>query len=203
MSGKQTTVLVADDHVLVRYGLRTLVTDILGEVRLLEAHDFDSFSQVACLNPGLRLALIDLRMPGMQGGFRLLELARRHPMVPLVVLSAPTSAEAVRRIMNVRTVYAFVPKNAATDTLRLAIDAAIRGTKISCEQLGGSTQRGIVLTPRQQQIRSLLRQGMSNKMIAHTLGIAEGTVKNHITDILRAVNATNRTQAAQFDSWTE
>jgi DNA-binding CsgD family transcriptional regulator len=57
----------------------------------------------------------------------------------------------------------------------------------------------IELTARQEQICGLLRQGMSNKMIAGTLGISEGTVKNHVTEILRALKATNRTQAAQLD----
>ena len=55
------------------------------------------------------------------------------------------------------------------------------------------------LTPRQEEICGLLRRGMSNKTIAGTLGISEGTVKNHVTEILRALNATNRTQAAQHD----
>ena len=55
------------------------------------------------------------------------------------------------------------------------------------------------LTPRQEEICGLLRRGMSNKMIAAALGISEGTVKNHVTEILRALNATNRTQAAQHD----
>lgn len=56
-----------------------------------------------------------------------------------------------------------------------------------------------MLTPRQEEVRRMLRQGLSNKVIAATLGISEGTVKNHITDILRLLNATNRTQAAQAD----
>ncbi len=56
----------------------------------------------------------------------------------------------------------------------------------------------IALTPRQQEIRSLLRQGMRNKMIAQVLGISEGTVKNHVTDILKILKASNRTQAAHL-----
>jgi len=59
------------------------------------------------------------------------------------------------------------------------------------------TQVSAALTPRQEEIRLMLRQGMSNKMIAAVLGISEGTVKNHVTEILRVLNANNRTQAAQ------
>jgi DNA-binding CsgD family transcriptional regulator len=63
-------------------------------------------------------------------------------------------------------------------------------------------QPGIDLTPRQEEIRRMLRQGMSNKVIAAALGISEGTVKNHVSEIFKALNATNRTQAAQRDRST-
>lgn len=56
------------------------------------------------------------------------------------------------------------------------------------------------LTPRMQEIRSLLRQGLSNKHIAQKLNISEGTVKNYMTDIFRLLSVTNRTQAAQYDA---
>ena len=56
-----------------------------------------------------------------------------------------------------------------------------------------------VMTPRQVEIIRMLRQGMSNKAIAGALGISEGTVKNHVTDIMRVLNVSNRTQAAQLD----
>ncbi|HEY6923195.1 MAG TPA: LuxR C-terminal-related transcriptional regulator, partial [Steroidobacteraceae bacterium] len=61
------------------------------------------------------------------------------------------------------------------------------------EQTSGN-QSQPALTPRQQEVQRMLRRGLSNKMIAAALGISEGTVKNHITEILRALNATTRTQ---------
>lgn len=54
--------------------------------------------------------------------------------------------------------------------------------------------------PRQEEVRALLRQGMSNKLIASTPGIRKGTVKNRLTEILRALGASNRTQAAHLGS---
>jgi DNA-binding CsgD family transcriptional regulator len=71
---------------------------------------------------------------------------------------------------------------------------------MSYEASGLRAQPQPALTPRQEEIRLMLRQGMSNKMIAGALGISEGTVKNHITEILRVLNANNRTQAAQQDT---
>ena len=202
--GKSTTVLVADHHELMRNGIKMLVVGILGDVHFLEAGDGDSLFHVLRSSPGASLGLVDLNMPGMQGGCRLAELARLHPKIPLVVVSALSSPEEVRRTMNIATVYAFVPKSASTGNMRSAIEAALQGRKLLLAQLGhNSAQPAAGLTPRQQEIRSLLRHGMSNKAIAGTLGISEGTVKNHITEIFRVLHATNRTQAAQFDLETE
>jgi len=96
--------------------------------------------------------------------------------------------------------------------LRLGIAAALQGTELSPDTGSGAAsafvtnatgQSTAALTPRQQEIRGLLRQGLSNKTIAGMLGISEGTVKNHITEIFKVLNTTNRTQAARPDSAPE
>lgn len=195
-----TTVLLADDHVLVRYGLKVLVSSILGEVRFVEAADGDALVDAMRANPAARLAVVDLKIPAMRGGHRLPELSLRHPCIPLVVVSAPTTVHFARWLMTIHSVFAFVPKSATTDNVRAAITSAIAGTKVPLPppEHCGLKRRAMPLTPRQRQICVLLRQGMSNKRIAAALGIGEGTVKNHITDIFRVLNATNRTQAAQL-----
>jgi DNA-binding NarL/FixJ family response regulator len=192
------TVLVADDHALVREGLKTVATATLGSTLFLEAHDGDSLLHVARMTPEIRLALIDLKMPGMQGGARLFELARRYPHVPVVVISTLSAPDVAYQVLRIPTVHAFVPKEASSGSLRSAIEAAICGRKLAYEHREHSMQPQLALTPRQQEIRSLLRQGMRNKMIAQVLGISEGTVKNHVTDILKILKASNRTQAAQL-----
>jgi DNA-binding NarL/FixJ family response regulator len=170
---------------------------MLGEVRFVEAADGDALLDAMHANPAASLALVDVKIPAMQGGYRLLELAHRHPRIPLVVVSALKSPNLARRIMNMQSVYAVVPKNAPTDHVRAAIASAMAGSKVPLPP-PGVAQSPKLLTPRQQQICALLRQGMTNKMIATALGIGEGTVKNHITDIFCVLNATNRTQAAQL-----
>ncbi len=203
--GRLTTVLIADDHELVRDGIKMLVASMWGDVRFVEADDGASLLRAAVLHPIVHLAFVDLNMPGMRDGLLLVELARRHPNIPLVVISAFTSPDLVRRTMEVAAVHAFVPKSASVDGLRMAIDAAMQGRKLGFLQADrgapNNTSRG--LTPRQEQIRGLLRQGMSNKLIASTLGISEGTVKNHLSEIFRTLNATNRTQAAQINFGVE
>lgn len=197
------TVLIADDHVLVRDGIKLLVSRILGPVTIFEAGDSAALMRMAQAHSNIDVALVDLNMPGMDRGAGLNELARRHPAVPVVVVSALTSPDVVRRTLNITTVYAFVPKSATSDRMRAAISAALQRIKLPFEP-GAETPNGpeVLLTPRLEEVRLLLRRGMSNKLIASTLGISEGTVKNHMTEIFRALNVSNRTQAAQHDSDT-
>ncbi len=197
------TVLVADDHVLVRDGFKLLVSGILKSATIVEAGDGDSLASALRAHPLLDLALVDLNMPGMERGARLADIARANPKLPLVVISALTSPDIVRRTLAIETVCAFVPKSATSDHIRLAIDAALHGKKLAfTTSLAKTTPSDFTLTPRLEEVRQLLRQGMSNKMIASTLGITEGTVKNHMSEIFKALNVSNRTQAAQLDADT-
>ncbi len=200
------TVLVADDHVLVRDGFKLLVSGILKSATIVEAGDGDSLVRAIrahsplSLSP-LSLALVDLNMPGMERGARLADIARANPKLPLVVISALTSPDIVRRTLAIETVCAFVPKSATSEHIRLAIDAALQGKKLPYSTtLAKAASNEFTLTPRLEEVRQLLRQGMSNKLIASTLGITEGTVKNHMSEIFKALNVSNRTQAAQLDA---
>ncbi len=198
-----TTVLIADDHALVRDGIRGLVSSVLGEVNMVEAGDGESLMQAAAANPQARVALIDLNMPGMDRGFRIAELARHFPELPLVVISALTSPDIVRRTLEIATVHAFIPKSAPSQQICEAIEAAMQGRYLPFSlRVSESKRPELLLTPRMEEVRLLLRQGMSNKMIASTLGLSEGTVKNYMSEIFRALNVSNRTQAAQMDADT-
>jgi DNA-binding NarL/FixJ family response regulator len=196
----ETTLIIADDHNLVRDGLKLMVSGMLPQVRFLEADDAESLLECARRAPQAQLALVDLNMPGMERGARLAQLARSYPRLPLVAISALTSPDVVRRTLDIPTVHAFVPKSATGDHMRLAINAALQGIKMMFVQPGdaaGALEPG--LSPRLEEVRALLKQGMTNKRIAQTLNISEGTVKNYMTEIFRALNVSNRTQAAQYD----
>lgn len=196
------TVLIADDHALIRDGMRGLLGEVLGrDVHCLEVADGDALLRAARTHPGARLALVDLNMPGMERGQRLAELAHRHPGLPLVVISALTSPDVVRRTLDIASVHAFVPKSAPSAQIIDAIGAALQGRRLPFAHRAPESRRpDVVLTPRMEEIRQLLRQGMSNKLIARTLGISEGTVKNHMSEIFKALQVSNRTQAAQLDA---
>jgi len=201
---KRSTVLVADDHALIREGLKSLAAHYLGDVMFVEACDADSLMQAAAVTDGVQLAFVGFKMPGMESGERLRELAFRHPDMAVVVVSAVACPHAVQRAVALPNVYAFLPRNAEIRAVQIAMAAALQREKLAMprpvmRRPGPLT----MLTPRQHEIRGLLRQGLSNKMIAGALGISAGTVKNHLTGIFKALHAANRTQAAQVIIETE
>lgn len=200
-AGAAVTVLIADDHALVRDGMRGLIASLLGAVRCVEAADGEALLRAAERHPGARLALVDLNMPGMERGLGLATLARRHPALAVIVISALTSPDVVRRTLEMPSVHAFVPKSAPSGQLRAAIEAALNGRRLPfAGRAAPVAEAPGALTPRMEEVRQLLRQGMSNKQIARTLGISEGTVKNHLSEIFRVLQVSNRTQAAQIDA---
>lgn len=198
--GAPMTFIIADDHNLVRDGLKLMVSGMMPNLRFLEADDAESLMGTVRGAPEARLALVDLNMPGMEKGAQLADLSRGYPRLPLVAISAMTSPDVVRRTLDIPTVHAFVPKSATSDHMRLAINAALQGIKLVFAQPAeapAAPEAG--LTPRMEEVRALLKQGMTNKRIALALDISEGTVKNYMTEIFRVLNVSNRTQAAQYD----
>ena len=203
-AGPPPTIIVADDHNLVRDGLKLMVSGMLGDVRFIEAGDAHALLNLTRSAVDVKVALVDLNMPGMDKGAILAQIARENPRLPLVVISALTSPDIVRRTLDIPTVHAFVPKSATTEHMRVAINAALQGIKLMFKHNteGSMAPPDAALTPRMEEIRALLCQGMTNKHIALTLGISEGTVKNYLTEIFKALNVSNRTQAAQYNSST-
>ncbi|MBX3604593.1 MAG: response regulator transcription factor [Piscinibacter sp.] len=199
---RSPAVLLADDHAIVREGLKRLLPAVLGgSTSFLEAADGVGFMRALDANPQICMAIVDLRMPYMDDGAKLFEAARLRPDVSVLVLSALSAPDVIHRSLRIPTVYGYVVKGADIQKLVRAIEAVYhrRKTVEFVEDPDLNHPLHSLLTPRQLEIRSLLRQGMSNKLIARTLNISEGTVKNHVTDILKTLKASNRTQAARLD----
>lgn len=198
------TIVIADDHSLVREGLKLMLIGMMGQVRFLEAGDAETLLAYTRNHDDITVALVDLNMPGMEKGATLAKIAHENPQIPMVVISALTSPDVIRRTLEIPSVHAFVPKSATTEHVKVAINAATQGIKLMFKQ---NLEKSMAppdagLTPRMEEIRSLLAQGMTNKHIALTLGISEGTVKNYLTEIFKILSVSNRTQAAQYNSST-
>ena len=199
MTDVASTIVIADDHALVRDGFKLMVATLWPGVRILEAADAATLRELARRLPQPALALVDLNMPGMDKGTGLALLARECPLLRVVVVSALTSPDVIRRALDLPNVYAFVPTSAGGQRMQQAIEAAHAGRRLPHVPPSGAPPVDDRLTPRMEEVRQLVRQGLSNKQIARQLNLSEGTVKNYLTEIFRLLQVTNRTQAARSD----
>jgi DNA-binding NarL/FixJ family response regulator len=195
-------VLVVDDHAIVRDGLRRLLDRADGiEVVATAA---DGAEAVATVNAGTEIdvVLMDLSMPGMDGVEATRRLSETHPAVKVLVL---TTFDDARRIMDALSSGAagYLLKDASPDTIIAAVHTVIAGgapldPKAARVLLDAqrAPQSGPRLSGRETEVLALLATGLANKQIARRLGIAERTVKAHLTSIFQQLGVTDRTQAA-------
>jgi DNA-binding NarL/FixJ family response regulator len=194
-------ILVVEDHALVREGLLQTLRGLEEGVEAVGAQDADDALRWLDAGEDYDLILLDLMLPGTHGMGFLGVLRKRFPAIPVVILSAMDDADTVGRAMK-QGASGFVPKSSSSqvliDGLRQVLDGEIylpdklrdrQGTR----SRSGSDRYG--LTPGQVRVLELLTQGKTNRQIADLLGLTEGTVKIHVSAILRALNVTNRAQA--------
>lgn len=201
-------ILVADDHILFREGLRYVLARLSDDkAEILEARDGAEALDLVGVHPDLDLILLDLAMPGMDGFAGLRALRARVPSVPVVILSGSEEPIDIRWALDGGAM-GFIPKSSTSEimlsALRLVLSggvylppAFLQGPRPGHGSVGRATPtlQSLSLTPRQHDVLRLLGQGKSNKEIARTLALAEGTVKLHVSAILKALDAGNRTQA--------
>lgn len=191
-------ILIADDHALFRDGLRYVLRTLEPHVVVLEASSAAQAMQIAAREQQLDLVLLDLAMPGLDGFAGLDMLRERFPDIPVVVVSASEEPRDVRRALDAEA-SGFIPKSMSGAEMVCALRTILAGNvfapKGMLEDDDEHSAADPRLTPRQLQVLELMCEGMSNKEIALRLGMAEGTVKIHVTAILRAMNASNRTHA--------
>jgi DNA-binding NarL/FixJ family response regulator len=203
-------VVIADDQALFREGLRTLLStrpevEVVGEA----ANGLEALALVAQQHPAA--VLMDLQMPVMDGLQATLRMRERHPDVPVLVLTTFDDDASLFGALRAGAA-GYLLKDVSSDTLVGAIQAATRGESFLQSAVtgrvvaafarlmeeGGVRAEALVLplSPREREILALLGTGASNKEIADRLCLAEGTVKNHVTNILTKLDVRDRTQAA-------
>ncbi len=193
-------ILVADDHALFREGLRHLLARLDAGVTVVEARDGRETLSLAATEPDLDLILLDLAMPGMDSFAGVREIRARWPSVPLVILSASEHPRDVRAGLGAGAA-GFIPKSSTGEVmlsaLRLVFSGGVYVPPAMLDERPGrpAGHADLRLTPRQRDVLALLAEGRSNKEIAQALALAEGTVKLHVSAILRMLGAENRTQA--------
>jgi DNA-binding NarL/FixJ family response regulator len=194
------TVLIADDHPLFRQALALAVGRVLPEARIIEAGTLAAAARAASDNAGLRLILLDLKMPGATGYSGIALLHAERPEVPILVVSSADGAAAAEEVRAFGAI-GFLRKDSDLGAIEQAIAQAIRGTVRAApgpaaEPVDTVRQTVAGLTPTQLKVLLAVLEGQLNKQIAFNLGMSEATVKAHMTAIMRKLDVRNRTQAA-------
>jgi DNA-binding NarL/FixJ family response regulator len=197
MSG---SALIIDDHPLYRDALTQLLRTMLPESSVKAASSAEEGLRLADTLPNLRLVLLDFALPGMSGTEATAVLLRKYPSVSIIAVSASEERRDATAALRAGAKQ-FISKAVPTEVLADAIQGALAGDFSGPEWLtpthSGAIEPGehSQLTPRQLEVLAQLH--LPNKEIGLRLGLAEVTVKMHVSSIFRALNVANRTQAMQ------
>ena len=202
-----STVLIADDHPLFRQALSLAVSRVLPDARIIEDGTLAAAARVAAETADLRLIMLDLKMPGAVGYSGIALLHAEKPQVPILVVSSAEGAAAPQEARAFGAI-GFLSKDSDLVAIEAAI-AKVVGAKVPASppasdattaddngELDTIRREVAGLTPTQLKVLLAVLDGQLNKQIAHGLGIAEATVKAHMTAIMRKLDVKNRTQAA-------
>jgi DNA-binding NarL/FixJ family response regulator len=194
---KPIRVLIADDHALVRGGIRALVEKIEGMIVVGEAgKGSEAIDLVSELKPDLML--LDITMPD-GGGFEVLDqVTKNFPEILVIVLTVHDAGEYAIRALN-EGAAGFLPKSAASTELEQAIQTVIRGEpyispetsrKTIIEYRKGKTKRDLLasLSPRQREVLRLIAEGRTTKQIAQVLDISVKTVETHRAQLMERLD---------------
>lgn len=204
-------ILIADDHAMVRDGLRPYLTDLTEDTQVIDAATLDQALAEVDRQP-VDVLLLDLEMPGMRGVASVCEVCRRMPDTMVVVLSGRSDPQTVADVLD-SGAKGFLPKSMAAralvHALRLIVSdgsyfpaeilaARSQATELETHKAVAASPHGplAALTRREYDIALMLAQGGSNKEIARALGMTDVTVKSHLRNIFRKIGVQNRTQAA-------
>jgi len=197
-------ILHADDHSMFREGLRFFLKLLDPQVVVLEASNIQAALDKLALEGPVDLLVLDLQMPGMSELDGFFAVRRRHPNLPIVIVSGVNDPRTIRALLD-GGARGYIPKLASSEQLMEGLRRVLRGEVYLPDALfipdpettASSGAESGPLTSRQLQILPLLAEGMPNKRIAEALGVTEGTVKQHLKDLFRRLNARNRTQAVK------
>jgi len=183
-------ILVVDDHVLILEALLGALKEVKGDATVLEASSCSKAMQVIAEHPDLDLILLDLNLPDRDGFSVLTELGARYPAISVVVLSAQQDPDTVARALDLGAL-GFITKSGQREVMLKALQL-IFADGVYIEKQPAANRPSVSpadlgLTDQQVDVLSLMMQGKSNKAICRVLNLAEPTVKNHVTAILKAL----------------
>jgi DNA-binding NarL/FixJ family response regulator len=199
-------ILIVDDHPLFVEALQRAILSAFPGTETRDAISIEAAKKALESKEPVDIVLLDLALPGTRGFEGLLELRKLHPSLPIIVVSALEDPRIVQDVMRYGAA-GFVSKSANRAEIATALKDVMDGSLTlpkgykppevppASEARSDLVQRLKMLTPKQLRVLHMLRQGLLNKQIAHELQIEETTVKAHVSEILRKLNVSSRTQA--------
>lgn len=208
-------ILIADDHSVVRTGLKYVLETLADEVTIYEASDFFLAQSTAQQHDDLDLVILDLAMPGLEELDAITALRRIVPATPIVIFSAAEDPDTILETIK-KGAQGFIAKSSPREIVLAALDTVLAGEVYLPESLKGSIQKSDVnsnwnyrdpvkrnlnsekleLTNRQREVLLLIVQGESNIEIANSLHLTIATIKTHIANLFQILEVNNRSQAA-------
>jgi DNA-binding NarL/FixJ family response regulator len=204
----EVRVLVVDDQHLVREGIASLLSVQEGLVVVGTASNgLEALERTRSTQPDV--VLMDIRMPELDGVQATAQLKLEHPDVQVVMLTTFDDERYVREALQAGAI-GYILKNIPSRDLAEAVRSAHRGIyqldpaamqKLAQEVRPARTERALEdLTARETEVLKLVALGTTNREIAVRLQVSEGTVKNHVSNILSRLGLRDRTQAAVYAS---
>ena len=211
MSEETIRVVIADDHGVVRTGLRGLLTDAGLEVVGEASNGRDAVEIVKELRPDV--LLLDIRMPDMDGLQALAAIKAAHPQTSVIMLTTYANPEYLARAVSLGAA-GYLSKEVDPQRIPRAVRAAATGDSLLDRNLLRAALRDMPVTPspavepeptalpvenlteQETVVLKLIVEGFSNEAIAETLSISRSTVKTHVSHIFRKLGVSDRTQAA-------
>lgn len=186
--------LLVDDHPLFAAGFAHAVQASRPCVQVHTAQTLQAGLTLAATHPALDVVLLDYRLAGEDGLQGLAEFGRRFPLVPRLLITG-LDARLLAPQARAAGAVGCVGKHHDADALLEALDEVMAGGECFDQDMPAPSPAGSAtpVTPRQLEVLSLVAQGRLNKQIADQLGVAERTVKLHITALLQTFDARNRT----------
>lgn len=201
-------VVVADDHWIVRETVRQVLRGVQSDIEVIEAATFLEVEAHLHAHDDIGLLLIDLVMPGMRGDGEIEHLRRRHPDVPVVVISVHEDREQIMRAIQLGAV-GYIPKSAQPEEIVTALSLVLSGQVSFPRRIleGGPTtpaareapgEEKDVLTRREAEVVALLGGGRSIARIADDLGLSPHTVRVHVTRIMKKLGVEDRSALMHY-----